>query len=258
MQRLGFEFEHNLHSLRLVDHLEQRYALFDGLNLTFAVREGIVKHSREVPAGAEGALAEFLPGLRPPMEAQLLDVADEIAYNTADLDDAFSAGMIGLRELADAVPLLGSRVEEVETMYPGAPGKIQFNEIQRSAINTLVGGFIEGTAQKAALEKVKTVEDVRHASQRIASLTSEAAELNRQLKQVLTTRVYSAEALVEHRRSAAEKVSWLFQYFLDHPEHVSAGFRDSLEKEPLARVVCDYIAGMTDSFFLKTYEQFAQ
>jgi dGTPase len=258
MERFGLEFEHNLHSLRLVDHLEQRYALFDGLNLTFAVREGIVKHSRDVPAGAGGLLAEFLPGLMPPMEAQLLDIADEIAYNTADLDDAFSAGMIGLPDLAAAVPLLGPRIEDVETMYPGAPDKIRFNEIQRSVINTLVGGFIEGTAQKAAQRKVRTVEDVRHAAGRIAVLTPEAAALNRQLKHLLTVRVYSASALVEHRQSAASKVSWLFQYFLNHPEHVSAGFRDSLGKEPLARVVCDYIAGMTDSFFLKTYEQFVQ
>jgi dGTPase len=143
-------------------------------------------------------------------------------------------------------------------MYPGAPDKIRFNEIQREMINTLVGGFIAGTAAKAEEEKVKTVDDVRHAGARIAILTAEADALNRQLKQLLTTRVYGAEALVEHRVSAAAKVSWLFQYFMEHPHHVSAGFRDSLEKEPLARVVCDYIAGMTDAFFLKTYEQFAQ
>src|SRR3954467_4875293 len=92
MRKFGDSFEHNRHSLRIVDLLEQRYARFDGLNLTFEVREGIIKHSRELQAGDDPALEEFFPGLRPPLEAQLLDIADEIAYNTADLDDAFSIG----------------------------------------------------------------------------------------------------------------------------------------------------------------------
>jgi dGTPase len=258
VQRFGFDFEHNLHSLRLVDHLERRYALFNGLNLTFEVREGIVKHSREIEAGTEGVLAEFLPGLKPPLEAQLLDIADEIAYNTADLDDAFTAGLIGLDEMADAAPFVSKRAEETRTMFPGADEKIRFNEIQRSVINALVGGFIEGTRNKAELEKVKTVEDVRCAERRLAALTDEAAALNRQLRTLLAAAVYDSEALTQHRKSAASKVGWLFNHFLDHPEHVSAGFRDSLDKEPLPRVVCDYIAGMTDGFFLKTYGQFAQ
>jgi dGTPase len=97
MARFGKGFEHNLHSLRIVDVLEERYARFDGLNLTFEVREGILKHSREIPKDVEPELQEFLPGLRPPLEAQLLDLADEIAYNTADLDDAFSAGSFSHR-----------------------------------------------------------------------------------------------------------------------------------------------------------------
>ena len=256
MQRFGLTFEHNLHSLRLVDRLEQRYALFDGLNLTFAVREGIVKHSREVPVGAEGILAEFLPGQKPPLEAQLLDIADEIAYNTADLDDAYSAGMISFDEMA-GIPFLAERIEQAETMFPGAPDKIRFNEIQRALINTLVGGFIEGTKSNAEQNSIKTIEDVRHAGERIAVLTPEASGLNRQLKALLTSRVYDSPALAEHRHSAASKVRWLFDYFLEHPEHIPTGFRENLESEPPARIVCDYIAGMTDGFFLKTYEQFA-
>ena len=258
MQRFGLGFEHNLHSLRLVDHLERRYASFNGLNLTFEVREGIVKHSREVEAGTEGLLGEFLPGLKPPLEAQLLDVADEIAYNTADLDDAFTAGLIGLEQMAAAAPFISKRSEETATMFPGADERIRFNEVQRSVINTLVGGFIEGTLRKAEVEKVKTVEDVRCAGGRLAALTDEAAMLNRQLRALLSASLYDSDALIQHRRSAATKVSWLFNHFLEHPGHVPSNFRDSLENEPLPRVVCDYIAGMTDGFFLKTYEQFAQ
>jgi dGTPase len=258
MQRFGSGFEHNLQSLRLMDHLEQRYALFNGLNLTFEVREGIVKHSREVEAGTEGALGEFLPGLRPPLEAQLLDIADEIAYNTADLDDAYTAGLIGLEHMAAAVPFIAKRAEEIATMFPASEERIRFNEIQRSVINSLVGGFIEGTVRRAKAEKVKTVEDVRCVKLRLAALTDEAAVLNRQLRSLLSAALYDSKPLIEHRRSAAAKVNWLFQHFLNHPEHVPSSFRESLEHEPLARMVCDYISGMTDGFFLKTYEQFAQ
>src|SRR5581483_7154220 len=99
MRAFGSSFEHNLHALRIVDLLEQRYPRFDGLNLTFEVREGIVKHSREVEHGAESYLQEFLPGERPVLEAQLLDFADEIAYTSADLDDAFAAALISFEEL---------------------------------------------------------------------------------------------------------------------------------------------------------------
>lgn len=258
MQRFGLSFEHNLHSLRLVDHLERRYALFNGLNLTFEVREGIVKHSRDIKAGVEGALGEFLPGLKPPLESQLLDIADEIAYNTADLDDAYTAGLIGLKEVAAASPFLLKRVEETATMFPGADERIRFNEVQRSVINTLVGGFIDGTRREAELAKVKNVEDVRYAERRLSALTEEAAVLNRQLRGLLARVVYDCEPLMQHRRSAATKLSWLFNHFMERPEHLPAGFRENLETEPLPRVVCDYIAGMTDGFFLKTYEQFAQ
>jgi dGTPase len=258
MQRFGLNFEHNLHSLRLVDHLERRYALFNGLNLTFEVREGIVKHSREVEVGTEGVLEEFLPGLKPPLEAQLLDIADEIAYNTADLDDAFTAGLIGLDEMAAAAPFIARRLEETSTMFPASDERIRFNEIQRSVINTLVGGFIEGTVGKTELEKVKTVEEVRSVGQRLAALTDEAAILNGQLRALLSATLYDSDPLIQHRRSAASKVGWLFNHFLDNPQHMPSSFREALQNETLPRIVCDYIAGMTDGFFLKTYEQFAQ
>src|SRR5579875_2434843 len=105
MRKFGERFDHNLHALRIVERFETRYARFPGLNLTFEVREGIVKHSREVTAEDEADLQEFLPGQRPPLEAQLIDLTDEIAYNTADLDDAFSAGLLSLDEMSEAIPL---------------------------------------------------------------------------------------------------------------------------------------------------------
>jgi dGTPase len=258
MQRLGFRFEHNLHSLRLVDYLERRYARFDGLNLTFEVREGIVKHSREVEVTDSADLQEFLPGLKPPLESQLLDIADEIAYNTADLDDAFSAGLVTVSDLCEAIPYAAQRVEETENMFPGASPNLVFSEVQRALINHLVGGFIEGTHAEAERTGIRTVEDVRQAPVRIAAMTQDTAGLNRRLKAFLNGRVYESAALVEHRNSAAGKIEWLFRYLLEHPEQISSGFRENLETDPLPRVVCDYIAGMTDAYFLKTYESLAQ
>jgi dGTPase len=254
MRRLGSGFEHNLHSLRIVDHLERRYALFDGLNLTFEVREGIVKHSREVERGDREELQEFLPGLKPPLESQLIDLADEIAYNTADLDDGFSAGLIDLEEARSVVPFLAERLEETEGMFPGAAERVKFNEVLRPLINYLVGGLIEGTYQRAVESGVGSVEDIRHAPSRIAAMTAETANLNRQLKAFLTARVYESKDLVEHRAQAVKKIEWLFSYLLAHPERISPGFRENLETESVERVVCDYIAGMTDGYFLKTYE----
>jgi dGTPase len=253
MRRFGGRFEHNLHSLRLVDHLEQRYARFDGLNLTFEVREGIVKHSREIQVDDGPELAEFLPGLKPPLEAQLLDIADEIAYNTADLDDAYAAGLVTIEDIGQAVPLFADRMEEIQNMYPGASERIQFHETQRFLINQLVGGFIEGTLREAESSGVQNVLDVRHAARRLAAMTPEAADLNRRLKTLLTERVYQCSPLIGERSFVGARIAALFNYFLDHPDSISEGFREQLEGETPERLVCDYIAGMTDAFFLKTY-----
>ena len=119
MVRFGESFDHNLHALRIVESFEQRYARFPGLNLSFEVREGMVKHSRDFERGEFPELDGLLPGCRPPLEAQLIDLADEIAYNTADLDDAFSAGMFTAEEIARAAPLYGELHETVETQFPG-------------------------------------------------------------------------------------------------------------------------------------------
>src|SRR5947207_7838819 len=120
MQRFGEGFDHNLHALRIVETFEQRYARFPGLNLTFEVREGIVKHSRDYRPGEHPALDAYLPGVRPVLEAQLIDLADEIAYNTADLDDAYSAGLFSAEDVADAVPQYREIFAAIETQFPGA------------------------------------------------------------------------------------------------------------------------------------------
>src|SRR5689334_18814705 len=120
MKRFGDRFDHNVHALRIVEKFEQRYARFPGLNLTFEVREGMAKHSRDFDPGEIPELDEYLPGKRPPLEAQLIDLTDEIAYNTADLDDAFSAHLLTPEEIAAQVPAYAAILEIIETQFPGA------------------------------------------------------------------------------------------------------------------------------------------
>ena len=254
MRRFGSSFEHNRQSLRIVDWLEERYARFDGLNLTLEVREGIIKHSRELIASDDPDLQNLLPGVRPPLEAQLLDVADEIAYNTADIDDAFAAGLLSIEDIADAVPAFGTLTEQVDTQFPAASPRVRFWEIQRQIINILIGGLIEGTIRAADSAGVQSIEDVRALDRRIAIPLPQAAEISAQLKELLIGKVYADLDLVQTRSAAVDKVGELFQFLIDHPEHVSSGYRECLVHSPVHRVVCDYIAGMTDSYFSRTYD----
>lgn len=255
MRRFGDCFEHNRHALRIVDVLEQRYARFDGLNLTFEVREGIIKHSREIQADSETELQEFLPGQRPALEAQLLDVADEIAYLSADLDDAFAGELFSIEELARALPAFAELAEHVEMQFPGASDRIRFWEIQRQIMNLLIGGLIEGTVQEAKKAGVETTADVRALDNRLAKLTPDAAEIAVQLRKVLVAKVYSYAQLVEERSRAVAKLGELFQFLMQTPDHISPGYRERLVDEPVHRVVCDYIAGMTDAYLMRMYRE---
>ena len=255
MRAHGGSFEHNRHALRIVDLLEQRYARFNGLNLTFEVREGIVKHSREIEPGLEPELEDLLPGQRPPLEAQLLDLADEVAYNTADLDDGFAAGLLSIEDISEAIPAFAQLSEQAETQFPGASDRIRFWESQRQIINVLVGGLIHGTANKANEAGVQSVSDVRFCSERLAQMTPEAQELNLQIKQLLVARLYSLEQLTGQRATASNKIGHLFTLLDSEPQRLPPAYREELSEIPTHRVVCDYIAGMTDAYFLKIYDE---
>jgi len=255
MARFGERFEHNLHALRIVQNFEQRYARFPGLNLTFEVREGIVKHSRDFACGEQPEVEPFLPGLRPPLEAQLIDLADEVAYNSADLDDAFSAGLLTAGEVAACVPQYRAIHHTVENQFPGATDRERFNEALRQLIDALVSGLIEGTARRAREAGVKNVDEVRAFPGRLAAFTPEAAETSRALKTFLYHNVYSSAALGEDRNRSMALIGELFQFFLNQPDRLPGQYREQALGEPAHRVVCDYIAGMTDVFLRRTYEQ---
>jgi dGTPase len=255
MRSVGERFNHNLHALRIVESFEHRYARFRGLNLTFEVREGIVKHSRDFEKGENPALDEYLPGLRPPFEAQLIDLADEIAYNTADLDDAFSAGLFEIDGIRQAVPEFDRRYQEVEQQFPGASGQERFQEVVRGLVDWLVSGFIQGTSEAAAQAGVASVAAVREYPRRLASFTAPSEATNRELKQFLHHQVYSSELMLEERRRSTRMLAALFEFYIANPAKLPLNYVDSLAEAPVHRVVCDYIAGMTDGYFLRSYQQ---
>ncbi len=255
MSRFGTRFDHNLHALRIVEVFEQRYAGFPGLNLTFEVREGMAKHSRDFAPGEFPELDEYLPGLRPPLEGQLIDLADEIAYNTADLDDAYSARMFPLESITGDVPVFERLLEAARERFPGAEDRPLFLEALRALIDLLVSGLIEGTREAVLGAAPATVDDVRRYPRRLVQFAPEAKAANQTLKEFLRRRVYFSAELLEERGRASARIGELFQFFLDHPDRLPSSYRAQSEKSTPYRIVCDYIAGMTDRYFKRIYEQ---
>jgi len=254
MRRFGERFDHNLHALRIVESFENPYPRFPGLNLTFEVREGIVKHSRDFAPGEIPELEEYLPGLRPPLEAQLIDMCDEIAYNTADLDDGYSAGLVSVAEACAAVEEFAGLYEAAEYQFPALAERVRVKEVVRGLIDRLVSGLIEGTVRACA--DFPDLDAIRAHAGRLAQFTPEAAHTSRALKKFLRAGVYEDPALVRERHESVAKVARLFDLLLEHPDRMPVVYREESAGEPLHRQVCDYIAGMTDGFLLRTAAQF--
>ncbi|MGI8742618.1 MAG: dGTP triphosphohydrolase [Bryobacteraceae bacterium] len=255
MRRFGERFDHNLHALRIVESFESRYARFPGLNLTFEVREGIVKHSHDFAKGESADLDEYRPGLRPPLEAQLIDLADEIAYNTADLDDGWAARLFTIADLRQAVPHFDEMYGQIEGQFPGAPERVQFLEVLRGLIDWLVSGLVQGTMEAAEQAEIQTWEQVPEHPHRLASFTAASQAATRQLKQFLHHYVYYSTALVNERNESSRMIGELFEHLIRHPEALPDDYRETSAELPVQRAVCDYIAGMTDGFFHRTYRQ---
>jgi dGTPase len=255
MRHYGEHFNHNLHALRIVEQFEQRYLDFPGLNLTFEVREGIIKHSREYSAREFPELTEYLLGERPPLEAQLIDWVDEIAYNTADIDDAFEARLLDLEALRAEVPVFGDAWNEVDRTHPDGAMKLKFNGALKRVFDALATDLIDNTTRQIEASGVRNVEDVRMQARRLAGFSSSAAQQNALLKQFLKVRIYSHPAIVEDRNRSVEALDALFDLFLTHPDRMPPLYAQQAAESNPARVVCDYIAGMTDNFLLRQYRE---
>src|ERR1700752_2572375 len=182
MSDYGDRFDHNLHALRIVEKFEQRYLDFPGLNLTFEVREGIIKHSRQYSAVDFPQLSEYLLDLQPPLEAQLIDCVDEIAHNTADLDDALEAELLDLSALCREVPIFGQAFAEVHASHPTAREKLKFNEALKKVLDILATDLIETTKKRVSHHAITSVDDIRRAPKRLAAFSDPVAAANSQLK----------------------------------------------------------------------------
>ena len=255
MQEHGFFFDHNLHALRIVEDFEQRYAAFRGLNLTFEVREGIIKHSRDYDAKDHPELAEYLLDQRPPLEAQLIDLTDEIAYNTADLDDGYESHLLRLEEIREGVPIFERFYPQVAQLYPEAPEKLKFNEVLKRVLNRQVDDLIRTTQRRVNQAKIQTAEDVRHHPQRLVAFSPEVEAERRQNKNFLYENLYFSPSLADEKDDAERVVSELFAFWMTNPTSLPHQYQEKAQDEGLPRVICDYIAGMTDPFILEQYEK---
>ncbi|HSA93275.1 MAG TPA: deoxyguanosinetriphosphate triphosphohydrolase [Terriglobales bacterium] len=255
MRAHGDFFDHNLQALRIVEDFELRYAGFRGLNLTFEVREGIIKHSRDYDAARFPELAEYLLDSQPPLEAQLIDLTDEIAYDTADLDDGMEARILSLDRVRHGVPVFERFYREAEQKHPSALDKLKFNEALKRMLNRMATDLIENTKQRVRESGAKSVDDVRNHAERLATFSPEVDAERRQAKAFLHENLYSSAALRPEKDHAERVVTELFEYWIARPEMLPATYQEKARQESLPRVVCDYIAGMTDNFILQQHEK---
>jgi dGTPase len=255
MRKHGFSFDHNLHALRIVEDFEMRYVAFRGLNLTFEVREGIIKHSHDYSPQEHPELEEYLLEKRPPIEAQLIDLADEIAYTTADLDDGYEAHLLRLEDIRQGVRMFERFYTEVERGHSEAWEKLKFNEALKCMLNRMVGDLIRNTQEQIDAAAIRSPEDVRDFPRRLATLSAAVEDERRQAREFLFSNLYLSASLDPEKDDAEHIITDLFAYWMKEPEHLPSAYREKARQEPLPRVICDYIAGMTDSFISEQYEK---
>jgi dGTPase len=255
LRRHGRRFDHNLHALRIVEHFEQRYAAHRGLNLTLGVREGIIKHSRDYTIEQHPELACYFLDQSPPLEAQIIDLADEIAYLTADLDDGVESGLLEIGHIREHVEILARCYNAVEQQHAGVEEKFLFHEALQLMQNELTEDLIENTRANALAIGAQSLADIRRHPSRLALFSPQAETERLQEKSYLYDTLYTCEALENEHDKAEQVVTALFNYWINDPEELPQGHFDEVENEGLARVVADYIAGMTDTFILLQYAQ---
>jgi len=247
-------FEHNRQSLRIVEVLESRYPGFDGLNLTWEVREGIIKHSSEYDHPQAIGFERFAPGERPTLEAQIIDLADEIAYNNHDIDDGLEAGYIHLDELAE-VEIWQECWQHVGDKFPGIDGKRQILQTVSHLIGRLILDLVETTRQALTDAGIDSLEAVRRHPLNLVAFSEPTRRRNRQLKTFLHSRLYRHYKVERMRMKAERFLTLLFESYLRSPSLLPADHQHKYEKFGTERTICDYIAGMTDRFALDEYQR---
>jgi dGTPase len=253
LQRHGLRFDHNLHALRIVEHFEQRYAAHRGLNLTLAVREGIVKHSRDYTSARNPELAPYFLNQFPPLEAQIIDLADEIAYLTADLDDGVESGLLEVPHAIEHVRILARCYQRVAAQHAGVEQKYLFHEALQLMQNTLTADLIANTRANLHAAGIKSLADLRAHHARVATFSHEVEAERLQEKKYLYETLYTCAELEREHDKAEEVVAELFDFWAENPTELPESYAQEIAADGIPRVVADYIAGMTDAYILQHY-----
>ena len=249
----GMRFDHNLHALRIVEHFEDWYASHRGLNLTLGVREGIIKHSRDYTLADHPSLSAYLLDQRPPLEAQIIDLADEIAYLTADLDDGVESGLLEIDHICEQIAIMGRAYERVAHEHPNVEQKFLFHEALQVMQRQLTCDLIENTARSVDAQRLTTVQQVRDCPMRVATFSAACEQQRREEKAYLYRVLYTCDTLEREHDKAGNVVTTLFDFYMRDPSRLPAGYVEESATEGLPRVVADYIAGMTDSYILQQF-----
>ena len=251
-------FEHNLQSLRVVDELEAKYAEFPGLNLMFETREGILKHCSRANARELGDIGQrFLDREQPGLEAQIANTADAIAYNNHDVDDGIRSGLLSIEQLRDQA-LFASGYEEVQRRYPDLEDRRLIYETIRRMIGAVVSDLIETTRANIEAAAPQSIDDVRKAGKALVSFSDEVYEQHIALKRFLQKHLYSHEKKLEMTKRAQIIIRELFELYLENLELLPDDFAHNAANEDdfgRARIVADYVAGMTDRYAIAEHER---
>ncbi|MGB8658607.1 MAG: deoxyguanosinetriphosphate triphosphohydrolase [Candidatus Zixiibacteriota bacterium] len=244
-------FEHNQQTLRVVDLLEERYPEFPGLNLTYEVREGIMKHET---AYDHPIPKEFDPHEKATLECQLVSLADEIAYYCHDIDDGLASEILREEEL-NQVALWGDLANDLKSRYPDLSASQRRHQLVRMLINFEVSDLIEETKRRILDYQIGSVKDVRNAQNSIVAFSGPTAELNGELRGFLFDRMYRNYRMIRMADKARRIISQLFEVYLNDLDQLPPSFRQRLKDENKMQLICDYVAGMTDRFALQEYKK---
>jgi len=256
-------FEHNRQSLRIVEKLEHKYAAFTGLNLSYETREGIVKHHSAYDTPSNRDLAHFNLHEQPALESQIGNLADEIAYNNHDVDDGYRAGMLSIDDLLK-LELFGYYYAQVEADFPDVSERLKVNETVRHMINFLIVDVVEETGRRIQQHNINTFADVRAAKTPLVAFSQAAKKQNGELKKFLYKNMYRHYRVARMANKAERVIREIFDTYMhtpamlpNHQQHEMAAARSSgsLNNARLARIIADYIAGMTDRYALEEYER---
>src|SRR3989338_569740 len=245
-------FDHNLQGLRVVDELEQRYPSFPGLNLTWEVREGINKHTTMFDNGQH--LAELEPEMFPPLETQVVDISDEIAYDNHDIDDGLTSGLIDEKQLSK-IDLWKEAFADIKKKYANLDSKMRKYQIIRALINKHIKDLVAASEKNIKAAGIKNVRDVRRHSEKLVLFSKNMQEKRSQLREFLINNLYKNFRVMRMSDKARRFIVDLFNVYLEKPEQLPPSDQEKVKKCDLRRVICDYISCMTDRYALEEYKK---